>query len=226
LDFGDAWFLDHILKTGEGLKKLFMNLLPGDGDTLLSLLAFKLLDKNANCHAQRWFDGSYARYLYPSAQLSSPRISEFMERLGKEETWRAFFDLYIPYLRKLPNVSENILIDSAGFPNDIHFDGSQISNHNGAISKEARLIYVVERNTGLPVYFRYVAGNIIDVTTLRVTINCLKAQDMEVRHGILDAGHCSEKNIRDLRENNIPFLIRLPDKSLARQLIKEHGLDV
>jgi transposase len=134
--------------------------------------------------------------------------------------------MYMPYLKGLPGVSENVLIDSTGLPNDIHFDYSQISNHNGVISREARLIYVVERNTGLPVYFRYVAGNIIDVTTLRVTINHLKAQGIAVKHGILDAGYCSEKNINELYKNNIPFLTRLPSNSLAKKIIKENGMDV
>jgi hypothetical protein len=208
LDFGDAWFLDHILETS-GLKKLFTDVISSESDTLLSLLTYKLLDSNANNYAERWFAGSYAQYLYPKAVISSPRISEFMGRLGNEETKRAFFDLYIPYLKALPGVSENVLIDSTGLPNDIHFEYSQINNHNGVIRREVRLIYVVERNTGLPVYFRYVAGNIVDVVTLRVTINHLKAQDVEVKHGILDAGYCSEKNINDLYDSNIPFLYLL-----------------
>jgi len=225
LDFGDAWFLDYILESS-GLKKLLTEVLAYEIDTLLALLAFKLLDSNANCYAERWLTGSYAQYLYPKAVLTSPRISEFMERLGKEETKRAFFDAYTPYLKGLPGISENILIDSTGLPNDIHFEYSQINNHNGVINREARLIYVVERNTGLPVYFRYVAGNIVDVTTLRVTINHLKAQDMEVKHSILDAGYCSEKNINELYDSSIPFLIRLPNNTLAKELIKKHGNDV
>jgi hypothetical protein len=225
LDFGDAWFLDRVMDESS-LKGLFRAVLPLESDTLLSLIAFKLLDSDANSYAQRWLTGSYAQYLYPKASLESPRISEFLERLGKEETKRAFFDAYVPYLRGIPDVSENVLIDSTGLANDIHFEHAQISNHNGVISRETRLIYVVERNTGLPVYFRYVAGNIVDVTTLRVTINHLKAQNMEIKHGILDAGYCSEKNIQDLYDNSIPFLIRLPNKDLAKKLINEHGGDV
>ena len=191
LDFGDAWFLDYVLETS-GLKNLFTGVFANESDTLLSLLAFKLLDSNANSYAERWFLGSYAQYLYPNAVLTSQRISEFMERLGKEETKRSFFDAYIPYLKEIPDISENVLIDSTGLPNDIHFEYTQINNHNGVINRESRLIYVVERNTGLPVYFRYVAGNIVDVITLRITINHLKAHNIEVKHGILDAGYCSE----------------------------------
>jgi len=49
---------------------------------------------------------------------------------------------------------------------------------------------------------------------------------MEVKHGILDAGYCSEKNLNDLYDNGIPFLIRLPNNALAKKLIKESGTDV
>jgi hypothetical protein len=225
LDFGDAWFLDQILEKS-GLKKLFSDVLVNESDTLLSLLAFKLLDANANSYAERWFEGSYAQFLYPKAVLASPRISEFMQRLGKEETKRSFFEAYTPFLKKLPGVSENVLIDSTGLPNDIHFDYTKVNNHNGVISREVRLIYVVERNTGLPVYFRYVAGNIVDVITLRVTINHLKAHGMDVKHGILDAGYCSEKNINELYSSDIPFLIRLPNNTMAKGLIRKFGGNV
>jgi transposase len=56
-------------------------------------------------------------------------------------------------------------------------------------------------------------------------INHLKARNMEVKHGILDAGHHSARNIRDLYDSKIPFLIR-PPNALAKTLIKEHGTDV
>jgi hypothetical protein len=66
----------------------------------------------------------------------------------------------------------------------------------------------------------------LTATTLRVAINHLMAQDMEVKHGIIDAGHCSEINIKNLCKNNTPSLIRLPNKYLAKQLINEHLMDI
>ncbi|MDR0764215.1 MAG: hypothetical protein LBE65_01310, partial [Synergistaceae bacterium] len=129
MDFGDAWFLERIPEMS-GIKKLFASVLPQESDTLFSLLAFKLLDSNASSFAERWFAGSYVQYLYPEAVPASPRISEFMERLGKEETKRTFFDAYTPCLKELPEVSENVLIDSTGLPNDIHFEYTRVNNHN------------------------------------------------------------------------------------------------
>jgi hypothetical protein len=224
LDFGNAWFLNYVM-TDTGLRDLFAQVLPNESDTLLALIAFKLLDSDASCYAERWFEGSYAKYLYPKANLSSPRLSEFMERLGEEEVKRRFFDCYLDYFKTIPGTSDNVLIDSTGLPNDIKFEYAAVNNHNGVISRETRLIYVVERATGLPVYFRYVTGNIVDVSTLRVTINELKAQGVNVHHSILDAGYCSKTNIGKLFALGISFITRLPDKS-AKGIIERHGSDV
>jgi hypothetical protein len=163
-DFGDAWLFDELI-TQTGIKCIFQKVLPKESDTLLAIIAFKILDTNANCYAERWYNTSLARFLYPNGKVDSPRISEFLDRLGTIESKHAFFDHYVPFFKKLPDVSENVLIDSTGLQTDSHFDGVKLSNHNGVISRESRLIYVVERNTGLPVYFRSVPGNIVDVIT-------------------------------------------------------------
>jgi hypothetical protein len=222
LDFGDAWFLEHVMNTS-GLKEIYCKVLPESADTLLALIAFKLLDNATNSYAQEWWDGSYAQQLYPEARLASQRISEFMNDFGREDNMRLFWEAYIAYLREIPGLIDNILIDSTGMPNGIQFDYAALSNHNGTISREARLIFVVERSTSMPVYFRYVAGNIVDVSTLKTTLNQLQAQGVNINHGIMDAGYCSENNIRELFKQNIPFLIRLPAKSLSDDLIKQHG---
>jgi transposase len=164
--------------------------------------------------------------LYPNAELQTARISEFLKRLGTEETKQIFFYLYFTYLKSLPGISENVLIDSTSLNNNIDFEYAKISNHNGVIEKQTRLIYVVERNTGMPVYFRYVAGNVVDVSTLRTTINELKGQNMNIKHSILDAGYCSETNVKELQDSNISFIFRMPHNTLAKQLIAEHGKDL
>jgi hypothetical protein len=226
LDFGDCWLLEHFLMAS-GLKSVFREAYPQDMETLLSLMAFKVLDSAANCYAQRWHEGSYARLLYPKAKLQSQRISEFLESLGNEQNVRRFFTAYLSYLKALPDSSENILIDSTGLPNDIQFSYTAVNNHNGVISDEARLIFVVDRNSGYPVYFRCVAGNIVDVTTLKTTINELKAQGMDVKHGILDAGYYSEGNIRAMFGEKIPFMLRLPtNRKLYKTLRQEHASEI
>ncbi|MDR0356525.1 MAG: transposase [Deltaproteobacteria bacterium] len=215
--------MDHVLETS-GLKKVLSNALPSESDTLLALIAFKLLDGHENFYAERWFIGSYAQHLYPTAVLAPPRLSEFMRRLGQETTHRIFFDAYVPYLKAIPKASENVIIDGADLQNDLLLEDAGARQE--ATSDESRVTRVVERNTGLPVYFRYVADYYLDVRILRVTTAHLKARDAKVKHGLLDAGYCSKQNVKDLYDNDIPFLIRLPNNALAKRLIGAYGDDV
>ena len=149
----------------------------GNPDTLKAMLLYYILCSTANCHAASWWEGSYARLLFPKADLRSQRVSDFLVAIGDERSQREFFGKYLALLGAKEKELGNILIDSTGLPNSVHFPLTAISNHNGEISSEVRLIYVIHQATGLPIYFRYCPGNVIDVTTLARTIE-------ELRHGI------------------------------------------
>ena len=108
--------------------------------------------------------------------------------LGDEWTYRKVFNAYLSLLATRKD-GENILIDNTGLPNSIRFPLTAISNHNGKISNEVRLIYVVQQKTNLPLYFICVPGNIIDVSTLTKTMLELKAYKVDTKFAVLDAGY-------------------------------------
>lgn len=75
----------------------------------------------------------------------------------------------------------------------------------------------------MPIYFRHVAGNIVDVSTLVTTVGELQQYGVSVDYAILDAGYFSEKNAKELFDNGIPFLTRLaPNKTLFKDAAKDH----
>ncbi|MDR2777662.1 MAG: transposase [Rickettsiales bacterium] len=222
LDFGDSYFLDEFIKQ-DGLCNVINSINYRNRDTLWAMLHYYILCSTSNSHAEDWWEGSYARILYPRANLVSQRISEFLSAIGEEHTLRIFFGAYIPYISTKANRFSDILIDSTGLPNSIHFPLTAVSNHNGDISSEVRLIYVVQQETGLPIYFRYVAGNIVDVSTLIRTIAELKANGVNTKFAILDAGYYSEDNARKLISNGVSFISRLGENlRLYKNLIEEH----
>jgi transposase len=181
------------------------------------------LCSTANCHASNWWEGSYARILYPKANLTSQRISDFLADIGDEARLRSFFSEYIDYVSRGVSRGNNILIDSTGLPNCIRFPLTSVSNHNGEISNEVRLIYVTQQETGLPIYFRYCPGNVIDVSTLTRTILELKKNGVNTKFAILDAGYYSSDNIVSLYESKVSFVTRLRENlTLYQDLIKEH----
>ena len=65
---------------------------------------------------------------------------------------------------------------------------------------EIRLIYVIDRRNGMPVYFRYCPGNIVDVSTLCTTVAELSQYGVSTDYAIVDAGYFSED--KELSTNN------------------------
>ena len=222
LDFGDAFFLDEFMSSC-GLRAAIDAVGYGNPDTLYAMICYYAVCSMANCHAKSWWEGSYARILYPKANLTSQRISEFLSSIGDEHAQRAFFREYFKLLDRSGADLKNVLIDSTGLPNSIHFPLTAVSNHNGEISNEVRLIYVVHQKTGLPIYFRYCAGNIIDASTLIRCLEELKAQGVDVNFAILDAGYYTLDNIRELFENKISFVTRMKSNTVIyRDIVAAH----
>ena len=222
VDFGDAFFLDTFIRNS-GLRVAIDAIGYGNPDTMKAMLAYYILCSMSNRYAQDWWEGSYARILYPKASLSSQRISDFLAAIGDEYAQRDFFSEYLRFLDKSDNQTENVVIDSTGLPNSIHFPLTAISNHNGEISNEVRLIYVVQQNTGLPIYFRYCPGNVIDATTLTRCLAELKEQGINTKFAILDAGYYTEGNMQEFYANKISFVTRLKENLiLYKELVAGH----
>jgi hypothetical protein len=194
----------------------------GNLDSVRALLLFYILCSAANYNAAEWWSGNYASVLYPKANLESQRISDLLRSIGGEDSYRAFFCEYARLLTQRKG-GDGVLIDSTGLPNNIHFPLTAVSNHNGQISNEVRLIYVVQMGTNLPMYFRYVAGNIVDVSTLTKTMLELKELNIDTQFAILDAGYLTDVNMRELFEGGISFITRLRGNwNLYKEIVATH----
>lgn len=212
VDFGDAFFMDTFLHAS-GMMDVVDQIEYGNPDTLHAMVIFYTLSGLARVDAITWYDGSFTRLLYPKANLTSQRISSFLASIGTPEKQMAFHKAYINFIFNNYNDDKNILIDSSGLPNSIHFPLTQKNVHNGKVSNEIRLIFVVQKSTGLPLYYRTVPGNIVDKTTLSRMISHLQALGIDIDSCIMDAGYESGTNI-DLfyDENNkckIGFITRV-----------------
>jgi len=224
LDFGDSYFLNEMLERS-GFKKLVKDAFGELADTVMSLVFYRSLQHGASCYAHVWWEGSYARVLYPKVSLCSQRISDTMKEIGGERIQRSFFHEYLSYIASL--CGDSILVDSTGLPNAIKFSLTAINNHGGEISNEARLVLILDKDSGMPIYFRYVAGNIVDVSTLETTLSEVRAYGVDVRYAIVDAGYYSEKNIRALHTNEISFVMRMiPNRKIYKELVSEHATEL
>lgn len=212
VDFGDAFFMDTFLHAS-GMMSIVDTIEYGNRDTLHAMLLFYTLSVLANCDAIHWFEGNIASMLYPKANLTSQRISDFLASIGTPEKQMAFQKAYIQYVMTHYGQDANILIDSSGLPNSIHFPLTAKNVHNGKVSNEIRLIFVVQKATGLPIYYRAVPGNIVDVSTLTRIFLHLDSMGIDVESCILDAGYNSGDNLdlfyNENHECKIGFITRI-----------------
>ena len=222
LDFGDAWALDS-LATSEGLWGAPGAASPSDSDEPGCLCPrYALAPSQPNCLAGCWWEGSWARVAYPSARLASQRAGELPGRVGDEAAQRRFFDAYLAWVADMADGTARVSVDSTGLPNSSRMPLTAISNHNGEVSEECRLTYVLEQSTALPVYLRVAAGNVVDVTTLERTFAELGAAGLPASWAVLGAGYWSAGNVRAMDEAGIKFLTRPgPNVRAYRDVVAE-----
>ncbi|MDO4798748.1 MAG: transposase [Coriobacteriales bacterium] len=221
VSFGDAFLLDSFLRSS-GLMACADACGHAEPDTVRALLAFYVLSSLANCHARDWWSLTYARLLYPSARMASQKVSECLADLGSEDAKRGFTSEYLSLVGGSGDAG-GILIDSTGLPNSCRLPVTAVSNHNGEVSEEVRLIYVVQRGTGLPLFFRYVADNVIDVSTVTRTIAELKGMGVDTKFAILDAGYYTNANADALMAAGVSFLMRMkPNFAAYKEVVAGH----
>ena len=212
LDFGDVYLLNQFINRTKLFEKF------GDKDMLLTLIFYRLCYPSAMRYARIWYEGSIAKVLF-EVDVSSQRISEFLEEIGDEGIQRGFFAEYMKHITP----EEGLIIDTTA-GNQINIPHTLWGWHNEEIDKQIKLLLVIDRRTSLPLFFRYMPGSIVDVSSLKTTIDELRKYGVTKNFVILDAGFFSEDNIKELYREEIPFLIRLPAlRKLYKRLVVEES---
>ena len=219
VDYGNTYALSEYCRLS-GFTSLIKDVFGELANTTLALVSYRLIESGGMNMVREWYNGNFARICFPNLDLSSQRISDALCQIGDESLWRKFFKLYTQSVYS----NNGVIIDSTGLPNDIDISLTALGHHGGAIEKEIRMIMVVDRTSGEPLYFRYVAGNIVDVTTLKTTMNELVALNINANYALLDAGYCSEGNIIALFQAQISFLMRVPSGRLIHKEAVEKAL--
>ena len=208
VDFGDSYFLDRFLRD-TGYDKVIDVLDYKNRDTLYAMIHFYILEDAANCHADIWYRHNYASYLYPQANIYSQLISDMLAALGDPEQKRRFLLAHIEYVLSSTDTDVSVLIDSTGLPNKCSLPITRTSVHEGEVNIEFRMIALVQKSTGLPLFYEIVSGNIVDISTIEHIIRLAKQYHCEVQYAIGDAGYCCPATMEKLILSGIDFMTRL-----------------
>ena len=222
VDFGGSYFLHELIK-GIGYDKIIDSITHANRDRLYAMLQYYLLYNEAAYKAEEWYHNNFVKYLYPKACLKSPRISEFLEALGSDENRRDFLLSHIPYLLKSTDEELCILVDSTGTPNKCDLEYTRVSVHEEAVNMEFRVIVVVQKSTGLPVYYEMIPGNVVDVATLQTVIHKLENMGYHVQYSLGDAAYSCPAVLERLVLSGIDFMTRPnPTYDTYKKTVEEH----
>ena len=226
VDFGDSYFLDHFFRD-TGYNQVINVLSCQNRDTLYAMIHYYILEDAANCHADIWYRHNYASYLYPHANIYSQRISDLLSCLGTPEQKREFLLKHIEYVLSSTDGKVSVLIDSTGFPNKCGLPITRVSVHEGKTNIEFRMIALVQKDTGLPLFYEIVPGNIVDISTIEHIMELAKQYKCEVSYAIGDAGYCCPSTMEKLVLAGIGFMTRLnPTYETFANVMDSHGKEL
>ena len=214
LDFGDGYFLYEMIKNSDLypiLKDKLFNKFPG----LFPLILYRICTQSPMYHCENWLSGNILSCLFENVDLSSQRISDMLASLGKESLQRSFFK---DYLNLVGGSESALIIDATSLPNQINIDYNAWGRSDGKIEKQFKLLCAVDQLKKTPLFYRFLPGNLTDVSTLQTTLLELEAMGVKNSFILLDAGYFSEANICDLYDRKIKFLTRMP---AGRKIFKD-----
>ena len=224
--FGGCYLLDRLV-TGIGYDAVLGAIPFGNRDTPVAVPRYYALEDGADMHAGHWYKTSYASFLYPRANVASQRVSDLLRALGSDEARRSFLEAHIRYLTESTDDACYVLVDSTGCPNACGVPITRYSNHNGVAEVEFRLIAVVQRSTGLPIWYEVIPGNVVDVATVDNVVRKLRNYGCKVVYVVEDAGYDCPANMERLVLSGIDFVARMnPTYAAYKRALAEHYAEV
>ena len=216
--FGATYLLDCIAKqTGvwEDLKAVF----PQNYEQLLSIAYYLILESNNPLYR---FEKRNHTHRHPyGADISSPRSSELFSAIRNQDITafckaqgvRRMEKEYLAYdITSISSYSECLKQIQYGY------------NKENDKLPQLNLLLLFGEESGLPFYYRKLAGNIPDVKTVKGLLADLDILGLGKIKLVMDRGFYSVENINGLMKEHLKFLVgvRLSLKLVKEELRKVH----
>lgn len=199
--YGATYLLDS-LSDGLGLTADLRSCFPDSYKKLLSVAFYLILeDNNPLYRFEKWNLTHWHPY---GEDISSPRSSELFSSITDQQINKFF------QLQGRRRVEEEYWA----------YDSTSISSYSEALTQvqygknkdgdrlpQLNLLLVFGEKSGLPFYYRKLAGNIPDVKTVRHMLEDLDILGFGKTKFVMDRGFYSEQNINDLYREHIKFLV-------------------
>ena len=197
--FGDAYLLLEFLKNS-GILGVLRTVFAKDTDyeRVLCHVLHSILKDGSRIGCDDFISKSFASYVFPDIILSTLHTdSVFFSLLGDDKKKVAFFKAFVAMMQKQdPDFGKGCYVDSTPLPNDINDNPFNALCCHGVGSSEimSRLALVLDEKSGLPVWFDFIPGNILDLSEIMNIVEDVGVTlGIEIDSLVLDAGYVSEQ---------------------------------
>lgn len=145
-----------------------------------------------------FFIKSFISYLFPDIpEKSLASDSYYFNMMGDDAVKVAYFKAFVQMMRKKhPDFGKGCYVDSTPLPNDAEDNpfNALCSHGVGGTQNMMRLAIVLDQETGYPVWYEIIPGNVVDMNTLKnIMDDVLKTLDIEITNLVLDAGYTTKE---------------------------------
>lgn len=193
--FGDVYLLLKFLEN-QGFISLFQSVFQKkiELERFLLHVLHGVLKDGSHISCDDFTEKSYASYLFrdiPTASLHSD--TAFFTMMGSDHLKMKFFRELISMMRKRnPEFGKGCYVDSTPLPNVISDNPFNALCCHGVSSSQiqTRLVLVLDEDSGLPVWYDIIPGNVLDLSTVMNIMNDVAVSlDIEIESLVLDAGY-------------------------------------
>lgn len=198
--FGDAYLFLCYLKN-IGMTGILREIFPSESDfqRVIAHLFHTQMKNGSRDRCDLFLRKSFASHAVPDI-LNTGLVADtrYFDMMGDDGIRMAFFESFVRHMRSTePGFGRCCYIDSMPLPDDIDDNPFNAFSSHGDSAIQCRLVLVVDIGTGLPVWFKIILGNVLDVNTLNnVTDDVRTSLDVEICEYVLDAGYANEDLIR------------------------------
>ena len=173
-------------------------------DIYREISVVSMLQLVTGCHGKRIkreFEASYLNDIHPDLACSDYTVRTLIGKLGSRSGDMTSF------MRGSMKPGAKLLFDGTSIftrADDSYAQKGYNPDHKQ--ETQVRLLYIFDRSSFMPVFYRMVPGNITDKAALKETISASGCHNCII---IADKGFYSKKNISFLMENKITFILPL-----------------
>ena len=191
---------------GKDVLSELKNGFPEHAELIFTIAALRLIEQCPFKRLENLYKNSFLSEIFSGLRLSSGTLSAFLKNFGGNR------EKIVAFMERFIEGSEHVLFDGTKI---ISKSEKMNLNRNGYNAHRDRdpqlnLLYAFSCETKSPAYYRIVAGNVCDVSALKLSISESGLENVIV---VADKGFASEANFEMLDEAGIKYILPLKRNS-------------